>query len=223
VIAKHTQCGFEPNYQNFTIGRDGYSLHPFKECFWKDGIVNLNGKSYSWNEETKKWIRQNPTYHLATLKLTEKFKDLDDQKYQFKSSHHAAYDSNEMEQLNVINELVTRIRSEDTESITNLLQTKKIESQFWNLPEGVHTLRNSITIALLSTIIITALIIASWIAIKSINGNRQKETGDFALRFQAWQVRLQQKLRKEKKKKNRRSNNQQRQKETTNPTSTNLV
>ena len=45
VEAKQTRCGFEPYYENQTIGRDGFSLHPFSECFWEDGIVNLNGKT----------------------------------------------------------------------------------------------------------------------------------------------------------------------------------
>jgi hypothetical protein len=44
VSAKETSCGYEPFINNQTIGRDGYSLHPFRECFWEDGLVNFNGK-----------------------------------------------------------------------------------------------------------------------------------------------------------------------------------
>ena len=35
VGAKETSCGYEPFFNNQTIGRDGYSLHPFRECFWE--------------------------------------------------------------------------------------------------------------------------------------------------------------------------------------------
>jgi hypothetical protein len=33
IGAKQTAWGFEPYYQNKTIGRDGFSLHPFSEGF----------------------------------------------------------------------------------------------------------------------------------------------------------------------------------------------
>ena len=68
VEAKQTRCGFEPYYENQTIGRDGFSLHPFSECFWEDGIVNLNGKTYRWKQETREWIFVETTHHQETLR-----------------------------------------------------------------------------------------------------------------------------------------------------------
>ena len=29
VTARLKKCGYEPEYQNYTIGKDGYSFHPF--------------------------------------------------------------------------------------------------------------------------------------------------------------------------------------------------
>ena len=91
ISAVQTKCGFEPVYQNYTIGRDGYSLHPFQECFWKDGVTNLNGLSYTWNTEKNAGIQLTPTFHLSTLKLTAKFKELDDNEYKYTLRHHKAF------------------------------------------------------------------------------------------------------------------------------------
>ncbi|EFX71983.1 hypothetical protein DAPPUDRAFT_111188 [Daphnia pulex] len=66
IRGQKTKCGFEPRFNNYTVGRDGYSLHPFQECFWKDQIINLNGHSYSWNSTSENYTRVYLTYHLAT-------------------------------------------------------------------------------------------------------------------------------------------------------------
>jgi hypothetical protein len=52
VTAKETKCGYQPittyKNKNFTIGTDGWSIHPFSNCFWKSNLINLNGKTYHW-------------------------------------------------------------------------------------------------------------------------------------------------------------------------------
>jgi hypothetical protein len=73
ISAVQTKYGFEPVYKNYTIGRDGYSLHPFQECFWKNGVTNVNELSYTWNTEKNAWIQLTPTFLLSTSKLTAKF------------------------------------------------------------------------------------------------------------------------------------------------------
>ena len=55
VGMKITRCGHEPIYKNFTIGKDGFSLHPFQRCFWKDDTISLHGKTYRWIGE--KWTK----------------------------------------------------------------------------------------------------------------------------------------------------------------------
>ena len=55
VGMKITRCGHEPIYKNFTIGKDGFSLHPFQRCFWKDDTISLQGKTYRWIGE--KWTK----------------------------------------------------------------------------------------------------------------------------------------------------------------------
>ena len=39
VGMKITRCGHEPFYNNFTIGKHGFLLHPFQNCFWKDDTI----------------------------------------------------------------------------------------------------------------------------------------------------------------------------------------
>jgi len=43
--------GYQPftvyNNKNDTIGTDGWSIHPFSNCFWKSNLINLNGKNVS--------------------------------------------------------------------------------------------------------------------------------------------------------------------------------
>ena len=88
VEAKETRCGFEPFYENQTIGKDGFSLRPFSECFWEDGIVNLNGITYRWKMQTREWIFVEPTYHQETLRLAIKFNELTDLEANYQLNHH---------------------------------------------------------------------------------------------------------------------------------------
>ena len=71
ITVNETRCGPQPLYVNeqnrsFTIGKDGWSLHPFSECFWNGQFVNLNGNTYSYvNGE---WKRQ--TLYVTNYKLS---------------------------------------------------------------------------------------------------------------------------------------------------------
>ena len=50
LTATLTACGYQPFFQglstNYTIGKDGWSLPPFQECFWTSEYVSLNGQTY---------------------------------------------------------------------------------------------------------------------------------------------------------------------------------
>jgi hypothetical protein len=70
------KCGTEPKFQNYTKGKDSFSVHPFEECFWANSFINLNGKLYMWKDN--EWSAIQPTAHLSTLKLTSKFTELED-------------------------------------------------------------------------------------------------------------------------------------------------
>jgi hypothetical protein len=67
IGTKQAACGYEPFYDNQTIRRDGFSIHPFSECFWEDGIVNFNGKTFMWKKELNDWAYVQPNIHQSTL------------------------------------------------------------------------------------------------------------------------------------------------------------
>lgn len=66
------------NSKNYTIGTDGWSIHPFSNCFWKSSLVNLNGKTYHWehNVTHSGWVEQVPTIHTPNLNLVSEFQEL---------------------------------------------------------------------------------------------------------------------------------------------------
>ena len=97
VEAKKTQCGFEPYYENQTIGKDGFPPHSFRECFWEDGIVNLNGKTHTWEKSTREWEYVNPTHHHETLRLGVKFNELTDMEANYQLNPHEFYQWQEVQ------------------------------------------------------------------------------------------------------------------------------
>jgi len=105
-----------------------WSVHPFQEYFWKDGITNLNRLSYSWNNEKHEWVQLYPTNYLTTLKLT--------------NTKHKAFETNEFEQLNVLNELVKRIHEENADSLSSLVLNTRSKTRFWNLSSWTFTLKS---------------------------------------------------------------------------------
>jgi hypothetical protein len=82
LTAIETSCGFQPFFayaeNNFTVGMDGWSIHPYSDCFWKTHYVNLNGNPYAWehNGSSGEWIKQKPTIHTTHLELIAEFEEL---------------------------------------------------------------------------------------------------------------------------------------------------
>ena len=187
VTARQTKCGFEPEYENYTIGKDGFSLHPFQECFWNDKIINLNSQSYRWNNITREWVQQYPTAHLASIKLIEKFKDIADNEYQYATQHHPSDNSHEFEEMNVLNELVTRIRAEDTGSVSALLVSKNEETRFGNTASWTERLKVALTWVIAMTILLTIAVVL----ISLIGPRKMMTTKEFTLRLQAWRLKQQ--------------------------------
>ena len=132
LTATLTACGYQPFFQglstNYTIGKDGWSLHPFQECFWTSEYVSLNGQTYRWiNNE---WKVEEPTIHLTKLSLINKFEDIPLKSYEYLPHHRSIYDSNTMEQTNVLADLISRIQLSSTNSLSSLVLDKKSSSNF---------------------------------------------------------------------------------------------
>ena len=132
LTAKLTACGYQPFFQglssNFTIGKDGWSLHPFQECFWSTEYVSLNGLTYKWINDD--WKVEEPSIHLTKLNLVNKFEDIPLKAYDYLPHHHSIYDANALEQTNVLADLISRIQLSNTNSLSSLVLDKKTSSNF---------------------------------------------------------------------------------------------
>ena len=132
-------------------------------------------------------MQQYPTSHLPSLKLIEKFKDVTDNEYQFATQHHAAENTNEFEQMNVLNELVTRIRAEDAGSVSALVVSKKEDTRFGKTVSWAEKLETAfgwiaaITIFLSLTALIRSLI--------GCEKRASISTKEVTLKLQAWRLR----------------------------------
>jgi hypothetical protein len=136
ISALQTQCGYQPFFQtslsgNFTVGKDGWSLHPFQDCFWNGQYVNFNDKTYTWiNGE---WKIQEPSIHVLKLKLIKEFEELPIKAYDYLPQHHSMYEANNVEQLNVLTELISRIQQSNTNSLSGLVLDNRAKTDFWDL------------------------------------------------------------------------------------------
>jgi hypothetical protein len=115
LTAIETECGFQPFFkyanENYTVGMDGWSIHPYSACFCKSHFVNLNGNAFTWehNATNGEWIKQNPTIHTHHLELKAEFEELLLNDFDLALKDHQAHDVMKMKQLNILNNLVGQL------------------------------------------------------------------------------------------------------------------
>jgi hypothetical protein len=174
IGAKQTACGYEPFYDNQTIGKDGFSLHPFSECFWEDGIVNFNGKTFMWKKELNDWAYVHPNIHQSTLRLTAKFTELNDNEANYQLNHHEFYQKQEYEKINSINDLITRIQV--TDASPSVTMNQEAESKFGKF-ELWHRIRKGLiaVISILFFIILCMLTIIVFIKVRTLRSKQRFE------------------------------------------------
>ena len=130
VLAQESErCGFQPLFRykdrNYTIGMDGWSMHPFSSCFWPTHFVNINGKTYfyersSSNQTSGDWKIQEATFHASNLDLVSKFSDDIVKNYNYELRRHPAHETNELEQLNIVADIVGRIQNSEDGTLERL-------------------------------------------------------------------------------------------------------
>ena len=147
IYAEKTErCGYQPLFKykdrNYTIGLDGYSMHPYSPCFWPTHFINVNGKIYSYEHgnanQTGEWKIQEPTIHAANLDLISKFEDDVVKNYNFELKRHPAYDTNKFEQLNVVADIIGRLQDNDNVTLERLTVSRvvihtieRVQSKSW--------------------------------------------------------------------------------------------
>ena len=170
ITGIETKCGFQPffrhNSDNFTIGKDGWSIHPFSECFWSGQYININGKTYSWkyhhdtngtgNFTNADWEEQDLTIHLKNLNLVDRYTEIVLNDYDLKLKHHPAHEKLELEQSNILAELVGRMQDTNSNSVAGLVFS---QTQTNKLPTLVNWNKILNIISILTTSIIIIMII----------------------------------------------------------------
>ncbi|KZS10100.1 Uncharacterized protein APZ42_025514 [Daphnia magna] len=119
VSAKGSRCGFQPFFtyedKNCTIGVDGWSIHPYSDCFWKTHLVNFNGFPHTWehNSTDGDWIKQKANIHIPNLDLITEFEELNLNDFEYGLKSHPAHETMEMEQLKILNNIVNRMQESE--------------------------------------------------------------------------------------------------------------
>jgi hypothetical protein len=139
VGAIETKCGFQPytvyKNNNYTIGTDGWSIHPFSNCFWKTNLVNLNGKTFHWEHNTTHadWTEQTPNIHTPNLNLVSQFEELSLNDFNYALKGHPAHSVTDLERLNVLNELIGRIEETHDNSLAGMIMSEKQDTKIGDM------------------------------------------------------------------------------------------
>ena len=175
--AKKTQCGYQPFYEtpfnvSYTLGKDGWSLHPFMDCFWTGPYVSINDKIYTY--VNGKWRIEKPVIHLNKLHLINKFEELPANELDFATIHHSAFDTHSLEQLNVFSELLSRVQESNSESLSDLVMDVQSKNDMWDLTGWMKHIKYGLLafVCLIVAIIILTILIKFRAAIASGLRNR---------------------------------------------------
>ena len=147
ITAIETSCGFQPFYayqnKNYTIGTDGWSLHPYSNCFWQSHLVNFNGKTFSWehNKTYNEWTEQIPNIHTPNLNLISQFSELPLNDHDFMVKNHPAHEIADLEQLNVLNDLMGRIQDAQSNSLSNIVMSEKQDNNIGTMFSWTRVLK----------------------------------------------------------------------------------
>ena len=140
------------------------SAYPFSECYWPNGIINVNGKPYEFKNES--WVQMEPTIHFRHLKLIEKFPQLQDNTINYLLNPRQVHENKGIEQANVLAELVARIQQSNANSLDPLVLSESSTSNFWDISGWMSKLK--IIIFSVFGIILTAIVIAVTVKILPI-------------------------------------------------------
>ena len=168
ISAIETECGFQPyflyNGINSTVGTDGWSIHPFSDCFWKTQYVTLNGQTYKWKKlnNSWNWRKQDKTIHYSNLDLISEFKEVKLNDFDFELKAHPAHNLNDLENINVLNDLIGHIENSKADSLTDVIITRHQNTNIENMFTWSDKSKMIVTIVFSLIILIFLLKIASF-------------------------------------------------------------
>jgi hypothetical protein len=124
--------------------------------------------------ETREWVYVEPTHHQETLRLAMKFNELTDLEANYQLNHHEFYQRQEVERINAINELITRIRVTDTG--TPLTIQEEATSKFYQFDLWNRVRKGLIaTIAILFKFILFMLTVIVFLKARTLRLRRRFE------------------------------------------------
>ena len=140
ITAKETMCGYQPYFEtstnvSFTVGKDRWTLHNFRECFWNGQYVNLNDDTYSFVKG--EWVKQEPTVHLQKLQLISRFENLPIHTYDFLPRHHSMYETSNMEQMNILSEIISRVQESNANSLSDIVMDSRGKNNRWDMTSWI--------------------------------------------------------------------------------------
>ncbi|KAK4013288.1 hypothetical protein OUZ56_025522 [Daphnia magna] len=143
ISAKESKCGFQPFFtyedKNCTIGVDGWSIHPYSDCFWKTNL----GFHHTWehNSTDGDWVKQKASIHMPNLDLITEFEELHLNDFDYSLKSHPAHKTMEMEQLNILNNLVELMQESNSKSVSDIVMSEKQDNQIGTMFSWFDTLK----------------------------------------------------------------------------------
>ncbi|KAI9562511.1 hypothetical protein GHT06_009953 [Daphnia sinensis] len=168
LSAKETKCGFQPLFtyseNNCTIGTDGWSIHPYSDCFWKTPLVNINGYPHAWehNDTYGDGVKQDATIHTPNLDLIAELEELHLNNFDYTFKSHPAHNILEIEQLNILNDLVGKLQEGEPNSLSDIIVTEEQDNKIGNMFSWFDTLK-ILSIAAIGFILFLICLLA-WMA-----------------------------------------------------------
>lgn len=101
-----TKCGPQPRFNNFTIDINGYELTKFLPCYWRNNLVNFNGRGYSFQQGN--WMKVRPNINIETGNLLEELELENDNSIEILSEETSGVDM-VMNQMSVLAEITATI------------------------------------------------------------------------------------------------------------------
>ncbi|KAK4045288.1 hypothetical protein OUZ56_032826 [Daphnia magna] len=147
ISAKESKCGFQPFFtyedKNCTIGVDGWSIHPYSDCFCKTHLVNFNGFHHTWenNSTDGEWVKQKANIHMPNLDLITEFEELHLNDFDYSLKSHPVHETMEMEQLNILNDLVGLMQESNSKSGSDKVMSEKQDNHIGTMFSWFDTLK----------------------------------------------------------------------------------
>ena len=128
VEAEKTKCGFEPKFNGYTVGKDGFTRTKFRPCTWSNGHVNLNGKTFEYVNES--WNPIKPNIKISSIGLKSHFEEEVDIEAKYLHNLETSFHSKENEQMNMISELMAVMQHDAINPISPILSHFAEQTRF---------------------------------------------------------------------------------------------